>query len=413
MNRLAIFVILFSFIFFSCNYDENKVSKNSKAQTQILDSLFNAAILNNEVPAASVLVMHKGDVVYHKAFGWKNIEKKEKLDKNDIFRIASMTKAITALGILQLVERGMIFIHDPVSKYIPEFKDPVVLLNVNPDSSFTSRPAKNEITIHHLLTHTGGIGYGFQSDTYNALVIKNGISEGFEERAITNLENAKKIAKLPLLHDPGEDWTYSLSFDVLGAVIEIVSGQPLNEYFDEHIFRPLGMNNTYFYLPEDKVHRLTRVYEYNKDKSGFIPTTYEYTEYPIQGAKMYMSGGGDLNCPVLDIGVFAQMLLNKGELNGNRIVGSRYVEMMRSRQNHHGWWNSNVGLGLSLTTKDGGAQGSRPEGSFDFGGFFDTWCWVDPENELIGVLFLQMYPGNEYKIHEKFQNITYGLLDSF
>jgi len=324
-----------------------------------------------------------------------------------------MTKVVTAVGIMQLVEQGMIFIHDPVSKYIPEFKDPVILIKVNQDSSFISRPAKNKITIHHLLTHTGGIGYGFQSELYNALVIKNGISEGFEERPITNIDNAKRIAQLPLLHEPGENYTYSLSFDVLGAIIEIISGQPLDEYFADHIFSPLSMKDTYFYLPEDKVDRLTRVYEYNGDNSGFIPTTYEYTEYPVQGAKMYMSGGGDLNCPVLDIGLFAQMLLNNGELNGVRILGSRYVEMMRSKQNNHGWWNSDIGLGLYITTQDGGAQGSRPEGSFDFGGFFDTWCWADPENELVGVLFLQMYPGNEYKIHEKFQNITYGMIDNF
>ncbi len=408
----ASFMALVLLIFFiSCDCEKPEMAQGSSFKTARLDSLFTEAIKNNEIPAGVAFIARGGKTVYHKAFGMKNIETGEALKESDIFRIASMTKVVTAVAVMQLWERGLLFLDDPVSKYLPEYKNPRVLIEVLPDSSFTSRPAESEITIRQLLTHTSGIGYGFQSDTYNAMIIKNGISEGFEERPISTRENIRKLAALPLLHDPGEKYTYSLSIDVLGALVEVVSGESLDDYFYNYIFEPLEMDDTYFYLPDEKADRLVSVYEHNTGKTGFIPTTYPYTRYPVQGAKMYLSGGSDLSSTVKDIGTFAQMMMNKGIYNGTRILGSRAVEMITSKQTRHDWWNSEVGFCVSITNKNGAAEGPQSEGSYGWGGFFDTYCWVDPQKDFLAVLFLQMYPNNDFKFHEKFQQITYGTID--
>jgi len=400
-------LLLFGFLLLQSCTQYSKTVDQHTPDFHLIDSLFNAALENHEMPAAAAYISYKGEEVYQKAYGWKNIDAEKELVVSDMFRIASMTKSVTATAIMQLVERGLMKLDDPVSKYIPEFKDPQVLIEVLPDSSFTARPAVREITIKHLLTHNAGIGYGFQSDTYNALVIKNGITEGFEERPIENLENARRIAKLPLLHDPGDDFTYSLSFDVLGAVVEIVSGERLDHYFSRHIFQPLGMNDTYFYLPDEKKDRLVTVYEHNSAKDGFIKATYPMTEYPVAGAQTYLSGGGDLSSTVKDIGTYAMLLLKGGKLGSIRILGEEYVKMMKSNQSEHGWWDMQTGFGVSLTTKAGAVVKPQSEGSFEFGGFFDTFCWVDPPNELIAVLFLQMYPNNEFDVHYKFRTLVY------
>jgi len=388
-------------------------SATSTQETRLadqLDSLFNAAVANHEVPGAVAYVSQNGEIIYNKAFGMSDIESDKAQKQSDIFRIASMTKSVTAVAILQLVEKGKIFLDDPVSKFIPEFKAPQILVEVFEDSSFSSIPATNEITIHHLLTHTSGIGYGFQSDLYNALVIKHGISEGFEERPIELQENTKRIAGLPLLHEPGAQWTYSLSYDVLGAVVEVASGQKLDQYFYKNILRPLGMNDTYFYLPESKTDRLVSVYEHNDRKDGFIPARYPLTEYPVRGARMYLSGGADLSGTTADIGIFAQMLFNKGSYNGVRILTESSVVTMTSTQSPHGWWDSDIGFGVSVTTSAGASKKLQEEGSFEFGGFYDTFCRVDPVNGYVALLMLQMYPNNEFDVHYKFQNITYSVL---
>jgi len=411
MKRVSSLLIILSLILVACN---NKPATSEKSSnTEVLDSLFVAAIAHHEIPAAAVYLSYQGKEIYNKAFGWKNIEENQELQVSDIFRIASMTKSVTAVATLQLVEKGLLKLDDPVSKYISEFKDPVVLIEVLPDSSFTSRPAVGEITIQHLLTHTSGIGYGFQSDKYNALVIKNGITEGFEERPIGLQENTRRIARLPLFHDPGDDWTYSLSFDVLGAVIEVVSSESLDTYYYNHIFLPLGMNDTYFYLPEDKAERLVTVYEHAPNRDDFILTTYPLTQYPVQGAKTYLSGGADLSSTTKDLAIFAQMLLNKGSYNGKRVLGEKYVDMMTSKQSEHGWWDSEIGFGPSITTKAGAVVKPQAENSFEFGGFYDTFCWVDPSNELVAILLLQMYPNNEFDVHYKFRTLAYKCLEDY
>jgi CubicO group peptidase (beta-lactamase class C family) len=161
-------------------------------------------------------------------------------------RMASMTKGLTAVAVFQLLEQGSLQLEDPVSRFIPEFRNPTVLIEILPDSAFTAKPAAGEITIGQLLTHTSGIGYGFQDQRYNALIIKNNISEGFEDDDRTSLENIRRLAKIPLLFEPGEKYTYGLSFDVLGVIVEIVSGMRFDQHIKKHILDPLEMDNSYF-----------------------------------------------------------------------------------------------------------------------------------------------------------------------
>ena len=171
------------------------------------------------------------------------------------------------------------------------------------------------------------------------------------------------------------------------------------------------MVDTYFYLPEEKANRLVTVYEHNGDKTGFNPATYPLTAYPVQGAKMYLSGGADLSSTVLDIGMFGQMLLNKGIYNGTRILESSSVEIITSGPAKHGWWDYDIGFGVSVVTKEGAAKKPMSEGSYDWGGFFDTYGWVDPPKNFVAILLLQMYPTNEFEIHQKFQQITYEIIN--
>jgi CubicO group peptidase (beta-lactamase class C family) len=395
----------------SCNQNESKKLLTPVYRMNLIDSLLNTAVKNNEIPGAVVYINRNGKEVFHKAYGYRNLEHKVQMQKDDIFRMASMTKALTAVAILQLYERGLLFLDDKVSKYIPEFKDPQVLIDVLPDSSFSSKPASSEITIRQLLTHTSGIGYGFQDERYNALVIKNNISEGFEDDDRTSLENIQRIAKLPLLFEPGEKYTYGLSYDVLGVVIETISGMRYDKYIKQYILDPLGMNNSYFIIPEKEQYRLVTAYQPSKTGHGFEPTTYPDTAYPRIKTRQYFSGAADLCSTAEDYGKFIQMVLNKGVYNNKRIIGERFIEMMLSKQTNLDDGDSYQGFAAWVINAKGAAEGPMANGSFGFGGFWDTYGWADQQRNFVAVLLLQIYPNNQHKIHEKFEVITYGVIN--
>jgi len=380
-------------------------------RVNLVDSLLNNAIWNNEIPGAVVYINRNGKEVFHKAYGYRNLENKVPLLKDDIFRMASMTKALTAVAVLQLYERGLLFLDDKVSKHIPEFRNPQVLIDVLPDSGYTSKPASGEITIRQLLTHTSGIGYGFQDDRYNALIIKNNISEGFEDDDRTSLENIQRIAKLPLLYDPGEKYTYGLSYDVLGVVIETISGMRFDKYIKHYILDPLGMGDSYFIVPEKEQYRLVTPYQPAETGYGLEPTTYPDTAYPRIKARQYFSGGADLCSTAEDYGKFIQMVQNKGVYNNTRIIGERFIEMMLSKQTSLDDGSYEQGFAAWVTNARGAAEGPMAVGSFEFGGFWDTYGWADPKGNFVAVLLLQMYPNNQHKIHEKLKIITYGVID--
>ncbi|MCL4114434.1 UNVERIFIED_CONTAM: hypothetical protein GTU68_059150 [Idotea baltica] len=360
------------------------------------------AVSENQVPGVVALIARNGKIVYHKAYGTSN-EKGDKLEKNTIFRIASQSKAITSTAVMMLWEEGKFRLDDPISKYIPEFGEAQILDTYNEtDGSYTTKPAENQITIRHLLTHTSGLGYGVidGDKRFQTIYKKAGITDLFTTEKITIGESVKKLAKLPLHHDPGTAYVYSEGLDVLGYFIEVISGMPFDEFLRTRIFDPLGMDDTWFYLPKDKHERLVNIQHKKDGKWKNFPTTFYDPDYPKKGAKSFFSGGAGLSSTAKDYATFLQMYLNNGELNGTRILSRTTVQSIMSNQSGDlfGGDAKDYGLAFGLVTKHGqdlGGLGS--EGTFDWGGYFNTQYFADPKENVIGILMKQMRdtPGDE------------------
>lgn len=382
-----------------------------------IDAMAKAAIEDDEVPGLVALVARRGKIVYHKAFGTADPSGR-KLQKDAIFRIASQTKAVTATAVMMLWEEGLFRLDDPISKYIPEFKNPQVLDRFQySDTTYTTKPADREITIRHLLTHTSGLGYGMidGDERFKMIYQKAGIIDAFTTADITIEENIKKLAELPLHFNPGEKYSYAEGLDVLGYFVEIMSGQPFDEYLREHLFGPLGMNDTWFYLPNNKADRLVAV-QYRNDRkwAGFPVTNYD-PDYPIKGAKSFFSGGAGLSSTAKDYATFLQMYLNNGELNGTRILSRTTVQSMMGNQIGDFWEGSGryYGLAFGVLDQKGQDQGGRGSvGTFDWGGYFNTQYFADPQEELIGILMKQTQGSNGDDTGWKFRILVNQAVDN-
>ncbi len=352
------------------------------------------SIEKQQIPGAVAFVAKDGKIVYHKAFGNATSEG-EKLEKDDIFRIASQSKAITATAVMMLWEEGKFQLDDPISEYIPEFKDPQILESFNEtDSSFQTTPAKNEITIRHLLTHTSGIGYGVidGNEKMKKIYAKKGITDLFTTRDITIEENVKKLAELPLHHEPGEKFTYSEGLDVLGYFIEIISGMPFDRFLHERIFTPLDMKDTYFYIPASKADRLVEIQHKEDGEWEAFPTTFYDPDFPVKGAKSFFSGGAGLSSTALDYAKFLQMYLNNGTFNGNRLLSPITVKMILSNHTEElfGGPENFYGLAFGIVSRRGEEKGGvGSQGTFDWGGYFNTQYFADPVTDVIGILLKQ------------------------
>lgn len=378
-----------------------------------IDVLLNDYIDKGRIPGAVALVMRDGKVVYHEAFGYENLENKTKLSKDVIVRIASQTKAITSTAVMMLYEEGKFLLDEPISKYIPAFKSPVVLDKFNEaDSSFTTIPAKREITIRDLLSHTSGISYaGIGTKEANAIYAKNKISNGLGTPNIKLADFVNDLAKMPLMHQPGERWTYGLNTDILGYFVEIISGKPLDVFFQERIFKPLSMNDTYFYLPESKFNRLATLYAEDKDKH-IIKGLESSQNYPKQKGSFF-SGGGGLSSTALDYAKFLQTLLNGGNFKGIDILSPAIVKLMTTNQIGDltvNGGNKKFGLGFSLVTAKEATRLPLSEGNYEWGGIFGTSYWVDPKENLIGIILTQKYPNSYNDLTEKFKVLVYQSL---
>lgn len=376
-----------------------------------IDNLITQYIDSGWIAGAAGFIARDGRIVYHKAFGKADISGRE-LQKDDIFRIASQTKAITSVAVMTLFEQGKFLLDDPVSKFIPEFSRPVVIEKyIAKDTTWTVIPANREITVRDLLTHTSGIEYaGIGSPMMRAIYAKAGIPGGFGSSGVFIGEKMKALGRLPLLHNPGERYTYGLNVDVLGYLVEVWSGETLDQYFRNHLFGPLGMNDTYFYIPEAKAGRLVKVV--TEDESGnLVNAPDEFSSYPLLTDGTYYSGGAGLSSTIMDYGIFLQMMLNGGEYNGARILAPRTVELMISNQ--IGGLNvgkNKFGLGFEITTKDGQAVLGISEGSFAWGGYFGTTYWADPEKKIVGLLFINQSPLRHGEIQNKFKALVYQTL---
>lgn len=344
--------------------------------------------------------------------------KKKLMENDNIFRIASQTKAITSVAVMMLFEEGKFLLDEPISKYIPAFAHPKVIdLYNEKDTTYTTVPAKREITIRDLLTHTSGIEYAqIGSPRMNAIYAKSKIPGGFVADKIRLADAMDRLGKLPLTHQPGEKWTYGLNIDVLGYLVEKVSGKTLDQFFKERIFDPLGMKDTYFYIPATKQNRLVAVY--TPDKQGHLVRWSASTlpgidvDYP-KTAGTYFSGGAGLSSTIKDYATFLQMMLNGGIYNGQRLLARHTVEMMTENQIGDLYINADkdkFGLGFGITTQASSTKLGISPGSFAWGGFYGTLYWVDPKEHLVCLLFVQNWPFPHNAIQDKFRALVYQAL---
>lgn len=367
-----------------------------------IDALCETAVREGRIPGVVALVARKGKIVYHKAFGLADNEAGRALKPDAIFRIASQSKAITATAVMMLWEEGRFRLDDPISNWIPEFKNAQVLTGYNElDGSWTGEPAKREITLRHLLTHTSGIGYGVidGDERFQKLYAQAGVVDLFTTEPVTIAESVKRLATLPLHHHPGEQFTYSEGLDVLGRFIEVVSGLPFDVFLREHLFGPLGMDDTAFYLPAEKADRLVAVQKPEEGKWVRYPVTFYDPDYPIRGAQSFFSGGAGLCSTAKDYATFLQMFLNGGELGGVRFLSRTTVDTMMREQVARELWGGDTryyGLAFGVLTEAGVARGGEGSpGTFDWGGYFNTQYFADPREQLIGILMKQTQGGDD------------------
>ena len=359
----------------------------------LLDPYMKWAIDSQFIAGGVMLVAKDNKIVVQKAIGFADREKTEALTTDHIFRLASMTKPIVTMAVMQLYEQGKFNLSDPISMYIPEFKNPVVVENLNPaDSTYTTRPAVNEITIHHLLTHTSGIGYGALDPVVGTVYAPFEIVEGWTKDSVLLKTNIPKFGKLPLMHDPGKKFTYGTSIDVLGYLVEILSGMPLDQYLQENIFTPLNMTDTYFYLPEGKKERLVDVWYTGNFDPAAVPASSQ-DDYPISGYQTYFSGGAGLSGTATDYLKFASALLNKGLGNGNRLLKEETVKLMMSNRIDSLYIGEaeQFGYGGSVFTGEG-PIGQKP-GRYSWAGFWQTNFWIDPDRNIVCIILTNViYP---------------------
>ncbi len=425
------FVILFLCIVLSVNA-QTKSIKNSPALSESspesvgisserlerIESMCSDAVAKGEVPGIVALVARNGKIVLYKSYGKADNQTNRNLKRDDIFRIASQSKAITATAVMMLWEEGKFKLDDPISKFIPEFKNPQVLKTFQyKDTSYTTTPAAKEITIRQLLTHTSGLGYGIIDGDERMKMIyqKAGVTDLFTTENITIGESVKKLAKLPLHSNPGEKFIYSEGLDVMGYLIEVVSGMPYDQFLKKHIFEPLGMNDTGFYLPSEKSGRLVSVQQKNeKGEWARYPVTFYDPDYPVKGAKKFFSGGAGLSSTAKDYATFLQMYLNGGELNGIRLLSRTTVQTILSNQTGslYGGAEKFFGIAFSVVTTRGGELGELwSAGTFEWGGYFNTQYFADPKEKIIGILMKQTQGNVTDNTAWKFRNLISQSID--
>ena len=357
-----------------------------------------ADIDKGRIPGAVVAIARKGKLAYYEAFGYRDKAANAPMTKDAIFAIASMTKPMTSLGILVLYEENKLFVSDSIGKYFPALaKMPVAVMKKGADGQITvdTVPAKRPMTLQDLLRHTSGITYGGRGATpVHKMYPAGSASAG---TSMTGAELIEKLGTLPLLHEPGTVWDYSLSVDVLGLVIEKVSGKPLGQFLDEKIWKPLGMTDTHFLVPESKVGRYAKALPNDPD-SGRPQNVLDLTK-PLK----FDCGGGCAASTAADYIRFAQMLLNNGKLENTRIVSRKTVEFMTANHLGPGVQNNiaatdtarsayGFGLGVAVRTDPGIAGIAGSTGDYNWGGAYGTYFWVDPKEEL-AVVFMSQQPG--------------------
>jgi CubicO group peptidase (beta-lactamase class C family) len=371
-----------------------------------IDRMFQAAVEKREIPGVVAAVTNKDRILYLNAFGKQDVARGVAMSKDTVFRIASMTKPVTSLGIMMLYEQGKLRLDDPAGNYLPAYKGREVMATFNEkDATYTTRPAKGEMTIRHLLAHTSGLSYPFTSPTVLAIQTKTG----------------KEPNTLPLLFDPGTKWQYSPATAVLGEIIEKLSGQSIEEWDQAQIFRPLGMVDTTYTPAPEKAARLATIHQ--REVTGLVesPNPPAYTPQ--------VRGDGGLVSTASDYSAFVQMLLNEGRWHGTQLVKPETVRMMTSNQIGSvvvdtmpaamprrsasfpfGAGTDKFGLGFQITMTDGTPTHERGAGSYTWAGINNTHFWVDPKNGIGAVILTQVLPfynATSMDVLKRFERLIY------
>jgi methyl acetate hydrolase len=367
---------------------QNGLPALSQTGASEIDAILQRAVQQGAVPGVVAIVANKDGVLYHSAFGLMDMGKQKPMQKDSIFRIASMTKPVTSMAVMMLVEQGKLSLDDPVSKYLPSFQGREMIAAFNAaDASYTTKKAPNEVLIRHLLTNTSGLAYPFSNDTSNRLQQKTG----------------KQPEDLPLLYAPGTQWTYSSSTKVLGWVVEKITGAGLDKFDDERIFKPLGLQDTSYVVPAGKMSRVVTIFQRDKGKLVETPNG-EKLESPV-------AGDGGLNSTAADYIKFLQIFLNHGSLRGKTFLRNESIQTMtknqigsvivqtqqttnalRSLNFPIGAGRDKFGFGFQITTSNKENPNLRSPGSFTWAGIYNTHFWVDPKRQIAAVIMMQVLP---------------------
>ena len=388
---------------------------------QRIQPFFQNYIDKKKLHGYSTLLARKGEVALFASGGTLATDTSAPVSADSIFRIYSMTKPITSVALMMLFEQGRFQLSHPVAKYLPEFNNIRVWDGGNNLNIITRAPAR-PITIHHLLTHCSGLTYGFSH--------ANPIDRLYRHKRIddskVSLEDTVKTAtQLPILFDPGEKWNYSIATDVCGRLIEVISGMPLDEFFQKNIFEPLQMNDTGFHVPPEKLHRFLANYRKHPETRAFelIDPANEKSAFAQKPA--YLSGGGGLVSTIGDYLRFCQMCLNQGELDGVRLLSPNTLRFMTDNHlpnrvtldqiststfSENRFEGTGFGLGFSVITDPAAAQLPVSKGTYSWGGAASTYFWIDPAEELIGIFMTQFMPSDYYPARAQLQQLAYAAL---
>ncbi len=381
--------------------------------------LLTGAVERGELSGVVTLVARHGRVAALDSAGFRNTARRTPIGSATLFRIASMTKPVTSAAAMILVEEGRLGLADPVARYIPAFARMTVAAASNdPAGASASVPARRPITILDLLTHRSGLTYGFLDDGPVGDAYRSaGVSDGMPTREEAIAANVDRLAKLPLVAQPGARFQYGLSVDVLGRVIEIVSGQTLAVFLEERLFGPLQMHDTRFYVADDQVERLATPYAWNGRRLRPMQASERFGDLLLagegyRGSRTWFSGGSGLVSTVGDYARFLQMILNGGELDGVRVLGPKTVQLLSADAlagtEHPLGRGAGFGLGFQVATELGPSGEPGSVGTLSWSGIYGTMFWADPEEQLIGIVMLQRFPTAGLTLGERFRAIAYG-----
>lgn len=390
-----------------------------------IPNYFGSYVDRGKLAGVSTLVARGGKIAHFDTVGLRDRENSLPMEKDTIFRIYSMSKPITSVALMMLYEEGHFQLSHEVSRYIPSFAN-LKVWDGGTAEDYRTKPCERPMTIRDLLTHTSGLTYGFMHvHPVDEMYRVAGIDGAATANGMNLEEFCDKLSEIPLLFSPGTQWCYSVATDVCGRLVEVLSGRPLDEFFQSRIFDPLGMVDTGFTVPAEKLSRFAANYEkHPKTKEvRLFDSADEHSTYAKP--KPFLSGGGGLTSTMIDYWRFCQMFLNGGELDGVRILSPKTVdymtlnhlpggktlpEMDQSAFSETGSDGMGFGLGFSVVIDAAEAQAVTSEGNHSWGGAASTYFWIDPEEDLIGILMTQLMPSRAYPLRPQMQQLVYGAL---